>query len=458
VKAKIALIITVGLVVITINQACSKNSDTKKDETPEVVLTNTKLSDIQVSFTPDTVSLVEGGDDVSIRVELSAFETDKDISVSLFPVASNLASYFAVRPLSQNLSNNQLSAVFNLALNIGPLPFKEQKTTIVFNMQRGDESKSHFLEVDLTPVQAPNVFLLAGQSNMVGASLSSGNAPTVEDAKNSDPGGLDEPHPKIFKLNVTSNNFNDFNSTEEFSIVDKVVLEPRIIQAEDPLHVNGSSGTTIGPGLSFAKSVLEITNQDIILVPAAMGSTGFCVIDEFPLYAWNAVERNDSNFGGTGLFRRAIQRTNIALQESGGILRGILWQQGERDTYTDPCAQAYRANLEQLMNSFRSQIAPDIRGASARGNNSDVPIVVGTNSRGNDERGDFSTLNSRELLVYEAQTQVSTYLNNSGTSNHDDLVPPAFPCGEGSCVHFGAKAYREMGRRYFQVYKNLRGN
>jgi len=39
--------------------------------------------------------------------------------------------------------------------------------------------------------------------------------------------------------------------------------------------------------------------------------------------------------------------------------------------------------------------------------------------------------------------------------NNDDLVPPAYPCGNGSCVHFGAAAYREMGRRYAEQLQEI---
>ena len=39
--------------------------------------------------------------------------------------------------------------------------------------------------------------------------------------------------------------------------------------------------------------------------------------------------------------------------------------------------------------------------------------------------------------------------------NNDDLVPPAYPCGSSSCVHFGATANREIGRRYYEALKRI---
>jgi len=446
------LLVGIAIPIVLIGQGCDSF---KGDNTAEPSNRDLLPEDPVINVDASSSELTEGGGPISVTINRDGVDGTEPVQVSLVPEGGALASSFVIEPSTLSLSSVEPSVTISVRLKIGPLPFKDQQTKIFVNTDYQGRTEQQEVLLDILPVQAPNIFLLIGQSNMEGSSLRRADAPTQQDAKDAGPGGLDEPHPKIFQLNVHSNNFNDFATTEEFVIVEKNVLEPLIIQAEDPLHVNGKSDTNIGPGLTFAKAVLDITDQDIVLVPAAFGSTGFCTLAPFPLYGWNSLPTGDPDFQGTGLFARAVLRTNIALEATQGVLRGILWQQGERDEITQACSDKYKDNLTLLFSQLRSQIDVDLRGEEARGASSDVPIIVGTNSRGNDNRGDFSQLNAFRTKVYEAQTTVSTYVPHSGTSIHDDLVPPDYPCGSGSCVHFGAKAYREMGRRYFEVYKTL---
>ena len=39
--------------------------------------------------------------------------------------------------------------------------------------------------------------------------------------------------------------------------------------------------------------------------------------------------------------------------------------------------------------------------------------------------------------------------------NNDDLVPPSYPCGQSSCVHFGAAALREQGYRFDAALRRI---
>ena len=139
------------------------------------------------------------------------------------------------------------------------------------------------------------------------------------------------------------------------------------------------------------------------------------------------------------------------MEFSGGVLRGILWHQGESDANSE-CADRYGFNLQILAEQLRTRIIPDERGTVARRAYSNVPFVVGTMSRGIDARGDFSDYSDEKNIVDQAHRTISSRVQHSAVSIHDDLTPDnGYPCGNTSCVHFGTLALREVGKRYHQA-------
>ena len=79
-------------------------------------------------------------------------------------------------------------------------------------------------------------------------------------------------------------------------------------------------------------------------------------------------------------------------------------------------------------------------------------------SRGIDERGNFNFFSDTKQQVDNVHRSagVQGLIPAYGFVNFDDLVPSnGFPCGEGSCVHFGSDAYREMGVRYYAKLQDL---
>ena len=274
------------------------------------------------------------------------------------------------------------------------------------------------------------------------------------------PGQPDAPNPRIRQLNVTNNDRAIFDSQASFSDPNIIAGTPLIITAADPLHrllpdgQDSKSGDQIGLGLSFAKAALPNTTSTILLVPAAWGGTGFCnAISR--LTGWNPEPRSNERMRGTGLYERAVARTNLAIQESGGILRGILWHQGEADTIDAECANAYEQNLQTLVSSLREDIVEDARGSDARGPDANIPFVLGTLSRGSDSRGDFSVLDAEDQTIDNVHRSVQSLISHAAFADFIDIVPPAFPCGENSCIHFGAAGYREMGNRYNQILRTI---
>jgi len=307
------------------------------------------------------------------------------------------------------------------------------------------------LTVNVQPTSAPDIYLLVGQSNMIGFS---GN-----DTKQI--GGLDAPHPRIKQLNVTRNDESGiFTNSAAFSDPLANVVDPPIVSAEDPLHVPFEGGQTqksdnyIGLGLSFAKAALNDTTADVLLVPAAWSGSAFCDNVDAPRGDWNATDTGDSAFGNTLLFERAVTRTNIAIDKTGGVLRGILWLQGESDA-NERCASPYLANMVVLIQELRKQIAPDSRGEQYRSADAPIPFIVGTMSRGIDGRGDFSIYSAAKQQIDNYHRELPDQLPYVAASIHDDLMGEQWPCGNTNCIHFGAEALREIGNRYYQVLRAM---
>ena len=76
-------------------------------------------------------------------------------------------------------------------------------------------------------------------------------------------------------------------------------------------------------------------------------------------------------------------------------------------------------------------------------------------SRGDDPRGMFSIFSAEKQRVDDVHRTLQDSMNHVTHVSVDDLIPPAFPCGESSCVHFGSQAYREMGYRMHLGMKRL---
>ena len=203
-------------------------------------------------------------------------------------------------------------------------------------------------------------------------------------------------------------------------------------------------------GLSFAKSALPATTRNIVLVPAAWSGSGFCTDSSIDGH-WNSSETGNPLLGNTLLFDRALVRVNATLEQTGGILRGIIWHQGEADSNAS-CAPFYQQNLISMVEAFRSRINQDVRGSDARGLQANIPFILGTRSRGSDERGDFSSLDDAKTIVDNVHRNIPTLVPFSGVIDSDDLIPAnGFRCGEGSCIHYGAGSLREMGVRAYEA-------
>lgn len=420
---------------------------------------NNGADSYSISTDGTSFSLVEGdvaGVDIPITLSrVAGYDGSVNLSFS-GNSASDTADITGVFA-NPTLVGDATSTVLNVRLDIATLPLTPQQRSFTISATDSTDASveaSQGVTINITPVDAMDVYLLIGQSNMVGFS--------GDGTKMAGPGQPDEPNDRIWQLNVTKNSETEvFFDAASYTDPASIALTPRLVTAEDPLHVpqnpdsRAKEENYIGLGLSFAKEALQFTTKEIVLVPAAWSGSAFC-INSLPAAYWNPQETpENANLGNTLLFDRAVARTNLALSESGGILRGILWHQGESDAFTEnpACADLYQQNLQTLASELRSRINPDQRGAAARQPDANIPFVVGTMSVGVDDNGDFSERTPEKQIIDTVHRSVESLISHSALSNHDDLVPPDYPCGNDSCIHFGAEAFRVMGPRYHDALR-----
>jgi hypothetical protein len=236
----------------------------------------------------------------------------------------------------------------------------------------------------LPPPEKFHLFLLIGQSNMAGR-----GAVEAQDKK---------PHPRVLMLNKAGD----------------------WVPAVDPLHFDKSVAGT-GLGKTFAIRVAE-ANRDVTigLIPCAVGGS--------PIDTWRPGEFYPPTKSHP--WDDAIRRAKLALKS--GVLKGILWHQGESDS-TEALAAAYEAKLHDLITRLRRELgAPE------------VPFLVGQMGRFPDQPWD-----NAHRLVDTAHESVPAKIP------HSAFVSSAGLQHKGDKVHFDAASYRELGRRYAEAFLKL---
>ncbi|KAG5230846.1 carbohydrate esterase [Salix suchowensis] len=167
-----------------------------------------------------------------------------------------------------------------------------------------------------------NIFILAGQSNMAGRGGVANNTKNGIPSWDGIVPAQCQPNPSILRLSASLT----------------------WVLAHEPLHAdidyNKTSG--VGPGMPFANAVLtRVPNFGSIgLVPCSIGGTA--------IREWAK---------GGFLYDQLVRRTQFALQ-SGGVIRAMLWYQGESDTEIREDADAYKGRLSRFFIDLRADLGP----------------------------------------------------------------------------------------------------
>lgn len=225
-----------------------------------------------------------------------------------------------------------------------------------------------------------HVYFLIGQSNMAGR----GKVDSISQLQ----------RPRIFMLDKNK----------------------KFVPATDPLHFDKKEAG-VGPGLSFAESMLPADGPvKIGLVPAAVGGTS---IGLWVPGAYDSITK-------THPYDDAMARIKEAMKY--GVLKGILWHQGEANSGNFSTSPTYITQLKALVKRIRTELqAPNL------------PVVVG-------ELGYFrpAFANFNVMLKQVPDSIAFTRVVSAEGLEH-----------KGDNTHFNTAAARELGKRYAAKMKEL---
>ena len=177
------------------------------------------------------------------------------------------------------------------------------------------------------------------------------------------------------------------------------------VSAVDPIYFDKTiAGVSLGRtfGIEMAKANKEVK---IGLIPSAVGGT--------PIRRW---QQNGD------LYKAALKRAKLAQQD--GVIKGVLWHQGEGDSGKEATAKIYEAQLHAMITAWRK----DLDGVN-------IPIVVGEMGRFY-KRAKFKHLVAAALKALPSKMKHAAWVSAEGLEHKGDVV------------HFNAASYREFGKRY----------
>jgi len=229
---------------------------------------------------------------------------------------------------------------------------------------------------DTGPRESFHLYLLIGQSNMAGR-----GRVAKEDRT---------PHPRVLKLDKAD----------------------QWVPAVDPLHFD-KPGAGVGPGLAFGRAMAEASPKVRIgLIPCAAGGS--------PVTVW----RKGASWRQTRSkpYDEALRRAKLALKA--GVLKGILWHQGESDSNAKS-AKLYQERLVDLVARLRKDLdAPH------------AAFVAGG-------LGEFFVRGRPHAeAVNQVLEHIAQHVKRAAFAGAEGLGH------KGDKVHFSAASARELGRRY----------
>lgn len=196
--------------------------------------------------------------------------------------------------------------------------------------------------------------------------------------------------------------------------------EGNFVPAAEPLHYIEPERTGTGPGMSFAFELANTLPEDhrIGLVPCAVGGSA--------IQQWLA----DENYRGVSLYSNLMKAAKNAAAK--GILRAILWHQGESNTYGGRYAD-YLILLEEFFTRVRKDLG-----------NPALPIIAG-------ELGEFL-----DPAQYPMARQLNQELHELSEIIPEMQVVSAkgLGCLEDE-LHFDRSAVIELGKRMCGAYRAL---
>jgi hypothetical protein len=241
-----------------------------------------------------------------------------------------------------------------------------------------------------------HVFLLMGQSNMSGGT---GLVPADT-----------QPVPNVLKM-----------------LYAKQGKEPKWVPGAHPLHPRRpNKKRRHGPGISFAQTyVADKPGVVVGLVPMAWGGRSIDQLNK-----------------GSGIYKDAIRHVKAATQA--GILKGVLWHQGESDTVDQVKTDAYEEKLHRLIDDVRDDLG-----------DAELPFIVGDLAEfyGTGKDHNAPDRVARISKVRGVLRSLPEKVRRTGFVESTGCSPAA-----GAKVHFERKSYVLLGKRYAKAYAEMVAN
>jgi len=197
------------------------------------------------------------------------------------------------------------------------------------------------------------------------------------------------------------------------------------VPAQHPLHYDKPDVAGVGPGLEFARAIVDflpVGEQRLGLIPAAFGGS--------EIARW--MEDGD-------LFQAAVKQVRRG-RAAGGVLSGILWHQGESDCANETDALAYEHRLRGVISSFRHELVDP-----------NVPMILG-------ELGiQFLDLADPLLTYAKLVNQAIVKTGSDATVVNVAVASSAGLEHNSDHLHFSAAAADVLGRRYAWKWLKLTG-
>jgi len=178
--------------------------------------------------------------------------------------------------------------------------------------------------------EKPIVFLMSGQSNMVGTGRPNNLKESNERFKSE--------HQNVsLELNIAQ----DFLTPEKESTY------------SGPLKSNAGK-VPFGPEVNFGWHISEyFPNRKIVLIKFSENGSSLLSFKK----EWSEEEASKTDNAPYGhLYAKMIKFTKEKLDEYGGELRGIIWMQGERDAKYQEAAEQYKENFKKFIGDLRSDL------------------------------------------------------------------------------------------------------
>lgn len=263
---------------------------------------------------------------------------------------------------------------------------------------------------EMSPDQVTELWILAGQSNMVGYGGAAGDEERA-------------PQEGLYMIDESGN------------------IQP----ASMPVHVeqiNNGLGTNLtgaSGGLNALKMRAAQGSKKIAVLSAAVGGTGLHWTATVPMWYGSSTYSGNST-GGT-LWNAVITRADAFLAANPRtVLRGVIWHQGENDAFASISTADYKTAFMSMIDGWKAEIDSDMFGG-----HDDLLVIIG-------QLTPYNLANGYDAVAASAFTAIDTAHRELVAENRLFSFAPSTGLTviteSPDNVHFDVASQRAMGRRY----------